>query len=127
MEVAQSWIAWEPPPLGIIKVNTDGAFRASSSIAGGGGLCRNSQGHWLTGFAFKIGTCSALEAELWGANLAWAKGFKKVILEVDSSMQFGSASVGIGSYLAFTPIGRETSVLTRSQTLHLIWIGVFTI
>ncbi|XP_061361302.1 uncharacterized protein LOC133305184 [Gastrolobium bilobum] len=62
-----------------IKINTDGASRGKlGHVAYGGVLC-DSNDKWLSGFAFKLGTCSSYKAELWGIlrglELAWNEGF----------------------------------------------------
>ena len=81
-------IGWDAPPMGWIKVNSDGARKSSSGLASAGGLLRDDQGRWVTGFAVNLGRCSALMAEIWGAwyalNLTWEKNIKKLILEMDS-------------------------------------------
>lgn len=47
-------------------------------------------GAWLGGFARKVGICSLVAVELWavlwGLDMAWDKGSKKVILKVDSQL-----------------------------------------
>ena len=57
-------------------------------MAGGGGLLRDQDGRWISGFSFKLGTCSVLVAELWailhGLRLAWEKGVRKLTVETDS-------------------------------------------
>lgn len=81
---------WDPLPLGWIKINTDGAFRASIHHATAGGLLGSETGAWLHGFFFNIGTCKVTQAKLWGAHtdliLAWVHGYRQVILEVDSQV-----------------------------------------
>ena len=60
------------------------------NAAGGGGLIKDDAGNWMVGFTINIGCCSTVEAELWaviqGLKLAWDKGYRKVILLVDSSV-----------------------------------------
>ncbi|GAU35983.1 hypothetical protein TSUD_207870 [Trifolium subterraneum] len=69
--------------------NTDGASRQGIT-AGCGGLLRNSSGHWLGGFSRHLGRCNAYLAELWGVfdglTFAYDKGFKKIVLHVDSNV-----------------------------------------
>ncbi|CAL1352198.1 unnamed protein product [Linum trigynum] len=59
-------ISWIPPPAGWIKVNVDGAANGSQGPAGAGGALRNHHGVWIKGFVANLGTCSAIQAELWG-------------------------------------------------------------
>ena len=53
--------------------------RSPFNHAGGAGLLNDSDGLWLGGFAYNIGKCSALVAELRavlvGLELAWTKGY----------------------------------------------------
>jgi len=45
---------------------------------------------WLGGYSYMVGIFSSLRAELWavkvGLELAWEKGFRRVLLEVDSQV-----------------------------------------
>ncbi|XP_019152396.1 PREDICTED: uncharacterized protein LOC109149189 [Ipomoea nil] len=79
---------WRPPNEGWIKVNTDGCARTKGHSACGGVL-RNNEGQYIGGFSKKIGTCSALEAEVWGIYVgiqkAWELGYRKVMFETDCS------------------------------------------
>ncbi|XP_061354128.1 uncharacterized protein LOC133298795 [Gastrolobium bilobum] len=81
-------VSWTFPEVGFVKVNTDGASCGNPGVATCGGVIRNSQGIWLNGFAYKLGFCSSFKAELWGIlrglEMAWSKGYRKIILESDS-------------------------------------------
>ncbi|XP_050216415.1 uncharacterized protein LOC126667478 [Mercurialis annua] len=83
-------IGWDPPPPNWLKLNSDGAVRGPTNRAASGGVARNSSGEWMFGYSRLIGRCSVLQAELWGAldglNLAWSRGHKQVILEMDSKL-----------------------------------------
>ncbi|PNY10193.1 ribonuclease H [Trifolium pratense] len=80
-------IGWKPPPVGWVKLNSDGACKHDGS-AGCGRIIRGSDGEWLGGFAKNLGICSAYVAEQWGVyagfRLARRLGFKAVELNVDS-------------------------------------------
>jgi L1 cell adhesion molecule like protein len=80
-------IGWKRPEGDWIMLNTDGASRGNS-VAGCGGLLRNSNGQWLGGFSHHLGSCNAYLAELWGVldglKLAYDRGFKKIALHIDS-------------------------------------------
>ena len=57
-------VQWRPPDQPWLKLNTDGAFVAATSRAGGGGLLRNNLGEIVEAF------CTPLEAESgWEAEL----------------------------------------------------------
>ncbi|KAE8707210.1 hypothetical protein F3Y22_tig00110386pilonHSYRG00026 [Hibiscus syriacus] len=78
---------WKPPPKGWLKLNIDGARNIMAGNATCGGVVRNDEGKWITGIFKFIGTCTALEAELWGTleglDEVWNQGARKVILETD--------------------------------------------
>ncbi|KAF7836853.1 putative disease resistance protein RGA3 [Senna tora] len=85
-------LKWEPPPLGWLKINTDGSASESLGLAGCGGIIRDNKGLWMGGFHSFIGSCSSLDAELWGIlrgmMLVKKKELKYVILECDSKDAF---------------------------------------
>lgn len=82
-------IVWTPPPRSMVKLNIDGASRGNPGSAGCGCVIRNHQGHWVIDAAQNLGMCTAYQAELWavlvGIRLAWNSGFRRVILETDST------------------------------------------
>ncbi|XVF40762.1 hypothetical protein PTKIN_Ptkin01aG0141200 [Pterospermum kingtungense] len=84
------FVSWTPPPDGWFKLNVDGCSKGSDQAAGCGGILCDKSGEWVKAFTCKIGSCNAVEAELWavyqGLRLAWIEGFRKVILESDSAM-----------------------------------------
>ncbi|XP_050238477.2 uncharacterized protein LOC126687968 [Mercurialis annua] len=83
-------ICWTPPPTHVLKINSDGAVRLPDNKAASGGIARDSTGSWVFGYSRLIGHCSVLQSELWGAldglDIAWNKGFRNVILEMDSKL-----------------------------------------
>ncbi|KAL5796454.1 hypothetical protein ACOSQ2_001274 [Xanthoceras sorbifolium] len=80
---------WQSPKEGWVKINVDGGRNTVNGSIYTGGVLRGYRGVWLGGFSSKIGTGSALEAELWtaleGLQMAWKSGARKVILESDSN------------------------------------------
>ncbi|XP_019150780.1 PREDICTED: uncharacterized protein LOC109147628 [Ipomoea nil] len=88
MNAKQIWVHWTPPLAGIIKLNSDGAKKATSSMASAGGLLRDHKGTWLMGFTIKIGITNSFVAELWGLRegLRVAKhyGYANIAAESDS-------------------------------------------
>ncbi|KAF7819384.1 Non-LTR retroelement reverse transcriptase [Senna tora] len=81
-------IAWVPPPDGWIKVNVDGSVDPGSfGSSACGGVLRDRDGNFLCGFSRNVGSCSITLTELWGVlsglQVAWNRGFKKVIIETD--------------------------------------------
>jgi ribonuclease HI len=82
-------ISWKPPPVGWVRLNTDGSCKEGNR-AGCGGLVRGSEGEWLGGFPKFVGSCSACIAELWGVleglRCIWNLGFHWVELHIDSQV-----------------------------------------
>ena len=83
-------ISWIPPASEWIKLNTDGCSKSNPGFTRGGGIIRNNVGRWLGVFLVHIGNCDATMTECWvvykGLRYSWEKGFKQVILEVDSTL-----------------------------------------
>ncbi|KAL5837776.1 hypothetical protein ACOSQ3_014945 [Xanthoceras sorbifolium] len=81
-------VCWSPPPCDWVKVNVDGSRMCDTGVISAGGVIRNSEKVWLSGFAVKKGVGSVLCAEFWGIlealTLAWNLGYCKVIVESDS-------------------------------------------
>ena len=81
-------VGWEKPPVGWAKLNTDGSAIGSIGKAGGGGVIRDHNGHWLKGFARPIGDSNSCMAELWalrdGLLLAKEMGLSNLIIELDA-------------------------------------------
>ena len=59
-------VGWNPPLEQWFKLNTDGAVSGNICNARVGGLIRNANGCWVSGFIMNIGNCTVLRAELWG-------------------------------------------------------------
>ncbi|MBA0815447.1 hypothetical protein Gohar_000217 [Gossypium harknessii] len=57
-------------------------------MASAGEVVRDDKGDWISGFSRSLGVATVLHSELWaildGLNLAWDRGFRKIILESDS-------------------------------------------
>ena len=80
----------KPPPFPFCKLNTDGSALDNLGLAGAGGVLRDHQGRWLTGFSTRLEIASNNLAELaavrQGLMLAWNKGVKFLQLELDSKV-----------------------------------------
>ena len=59
----QVW--WNKPADGWFKLNSDGASFGNPGKAGGGGIIRNSHGHWVKGYSRSIGYTTSIIAEWW--------------------------------------------------------------
>ncbi|CAL2260807.1 unnamed protein product [Prunus armeniaca] len=84
---SQVLLSWEPPGLGMFKLNVDGSRRAASGCIGAGRVIRGANGNWICGFAVNLGKGQILEAELWGLyfglHLACDKGISNLLVEMD--------------------------------------------
>ena len=73
-----------------IKLNVDGCSKGNPGVVGADGVLWGKMGTWMGGFARNNGICSSVTAELWaiyvGLQFTWEKGFRKVVLESDSSV-----------------------------------------
>ncbi|KAM5554460.1 hypothetical protein ABKV19_022706, partial [Rosa sericea] len=82
-------VRWAPPPVGWLKVNTDGSFR-SPEVAGFGGLFRDSDGLFKGAFAHRVIVNSAIDAEILAViealRVAWARSWTHIWLETDSTL-----------------------------------------
>ncbi|CAN1845039.1 Putative ribonuclease H protein At1g65750 [Linum perenne] len=82
-------ITWEPGPIDRITINTDGSVN-DQKFATAGGVLRSSDGKCLKAFSSNLGRCSVTRVELQGAihglELAWNMGFRRVELQMDSSV-----------------------------------------
>lgn len=76
------------PATGAIKVNVDGSAKGSPGLSAAGGVLRDGDANWICGFLYKVGISHAITSELWaiyhGLLLSWGKGFRTVLLEMDS-------------------------------------------
>ncbi|KAF7839915.1 ribonuclease H [Senna tora] len=81
---------WRKPKQGWIKINAGRAVCIQNKMASCGALLRDHTGKWICGYMTNLGLSNVFIAELWGIypglKLAWDKGFKKVIVESDSSL-----------------------------------------
>nr|XP_027122189.1 uncharacterized protein LOC113739144 [Coffea arabica] len=79
-------VAWEKPPLGLLKLNSDASVNCGR--ASGGGLLRDSHGKLIFAFYKEFGDQAVLEAEsmalLCGLQLCHQRGLCPSLVEVDS-------------------------------------------
>ena len=92
----EKYFGWLPPVWLAYKLNIDGACKASGS-ASVGGLSRDAHWGWIKGFGINIGVCSITKVDLWGMYqgliLAWNKGIRLLIVEVDSYVLHSRSNV----------------------------------
>ncbi|XP_019200030.1 PREDICTED: uncharacterized protein LOC109193611 [Ipomoea nil] len=87
---AAAWkqLTWSKPQENYIKINVDGSMHPQNSMAGCGGVARDSSGEWIGGFTSNIGRYHPLMAEVWAVlreiELAKSLDLHQVIFESDS-------------------------------------------
>lgn len=78
------------PPQNWIKINVDGASFGVCQHSIAAGLLRDDEGGWIRRYCRRIGGCSVIRAELWvihdGLMITWREGYRKILLEIDSSL-----------------------------------------
>ena len=81
-------VAWQKPPAGWMKLNTDGSALGNPGRAGGGGVIRDHLGNWIKGFGHALRTTNSFMAELWalrdGLIMAKELGIPNLIVELDA-------------------------------------------
>ncbi|CAL8156404.1 unnamed protein product [Prunus armeniaca] len=78
------FLAWDFPPVGWWKLNTNGCRKGEEGIICTGGLIRNVNGDWIGGFSANIGIGFVLQ----GGNIIQGKTKKrKTIIHGSSSEQ----------------------------------------
>lgn len=84
----ERWIKWHKDDDHSIIVNMDDSCIGNLGRVDFGGLIRNFDGSWITGFSGFIGISNNIHAELLallhGVKLAWHKGFCDIICYSDS-------------------------------------------
>ncbi|KAK9291995.1 hypothetical protein L1049_019947 [Liquidambar formosana] len=115
-----SFIAWSFPSAGWVKLNTDGSSRGNPGKAAGGGLIRDDAGCWLVGFGINIGICTITTAEIWalfhGLTIAWAEGYCRIQVAIDSAVVVLLLKQNIDSCSPHGPI-----VAACQKLLRLDW------
>ncbi|XP_012843177.1 PREDICTED: uncharacterized protein LOC105963331 [Erythranthe guttata] len=83
-------VVWLPPDPGWVKLNTDGARRASTQIAAIGGIIRGSDADAILAFHERISVSSSIAAELAalasGLRFVIQRQFTRVWIELDAEV-----------------------------------------
>ncbi|XP_042964506.1 uncharacterized protein LOC122298703 [Carya illinoinensis] len=94
-----SFVKWELPRRGTMKLNVDGGARVNPGDAGGGGIIRDCSGRCIAGFAHHYGVATNTVAEcralLDGLRLCKNLGLHDVIVESDSKVVLSWLASGI--------------------------------
>ncbi|KAK5836378.1 hypothetical protein PVK06_012165 [Gossypium arboreum] len=81
---------WSAPESGWVKLNTNGAVSLNSYSAAIGGVIRDADGNWLSGYLMVLGKDEMFKIEarsmLERLHLLWDKGYRQVELECDNTL-----------------------------------------
>ncbi|CAN1732092.1 Putative ribonuclease H protein At1g65750 [Linum perenne] len=81
-------VSWQAGPHDWVTLNSDGSVLGVRAAAAGG-LVRDELGRCCLAFSSNVGYCSITRAELrdiaTSLKLAWEAGFKKIVVQADSS------------------------------------------
>ena len=109
---------WLKPPIGWMKLNTDGASLGNPGAAGAGGLIRNSSGEWVKGFARSVGFATSVTAEFWalrdGLILASQLGLQQIEVEIDAKVVVDLVQSNSVVNNSFLPLLNDCRSLLRS-------------
>lgn len=112
----EKWIGWSAPIWPWCKLNTDGACKRLGE-ASTGGLIRDFNGKWMTGFGMNIVACYVTLAELWVLyqvlNMAWNIGYRWLYVEVDSLCVTQLIANPVLLENEFSPLIRSIKELTK--------------
>ena len=90
------------------KVDSDGASAGNPGRAEGGGLLRDSNGHWVKGYARSIGFTTNVIVDLWalrdGLNLALSEGIRNLIVELDARVVVDLIKSNADSSKLYSPL-----------------------
>ncbi|XP_050386206.1 uncharacterized protein LOC126802601 [Argentina anserina] len=82
--------SWIRPPEQFLKLNVDGTRSGQSGKIGAGGVIRDHNGNWVSGFQINLGVGAIIEAEAWslyyGLKLAHNLHISKLEIESDSAI-----------------------------------------
>ena len=91
---------------GWLTLNTDDCLHRENTTSGGRGIVRDHTGNWIGGRS-----CSIKEAELWalihGLRLAWEKGIRHLVAEIDSITVYTWIPKGVLTKNKHTSLIRE--------------------
>lgn len=101
-------VKWLPPPVASYKLNVDGSSLGNLGRCGFGGIIRDQNGQWCSGFSGFCGFSTNINAELLaiyhGLKLAWQNGFTPLICESDSKSALAFIQNGVHSTHLLEPL-----------------------
>ncbi|KAE8690236.1 hypothetical protein F3Y22_tig00110904pilonHSYRG00066 [Hibiscus syriacus] len=118
---------WTLPPPEWICLNTDGSVTDTRNYGAIGGVIRNSNGDWITGFARNVGSTSILQAELWGIYegllIAWSLGIPRLLVQSDCSQAVNLVNSEGASDCSIPLVRAIVSLRKRAWTKKIVWIA----
>ncbi|KAL4333649.1 hypothetical protein GQ457_07G011020 [Hibiscus cannabinus] len=115
-----------PPPVGWVCLHVDGAINTGSGLGSIGGLFRNSEGSWMSGYGRSIGFSDALSSELWaihdGLALAWNNGFHNLQVRSDCSMAISLIMNSDAAHSSHALVRAIVGFRRRSWSLDFTWV-----
>ncbi|KAK2354256.1 Polynucleotidyl transferase, ribonuclease H superfamily protein [Trifolium repens] len=111
-------VSWIPPLQDHYKVNIDESHKKSTRISTCGGLIRYSHGKFIRDFYNRLGSCSAVWAELRalriGIDMASQLNIRNVCFEMDSLVVLNMVNSGLTPNAFLQPLLQEViSLLHR--------------
>ncbi|KAF7823087.1 putative ribonuclease H-like domain-containing protein [Senna tora] len=98
-QLEKKLIRWNPPDVNWLKMNVDGSCWLHTSEIGCGGVLRDSNGRWISGFSKNMGYGSSVLAEAWavkiGLELAKNSSVQNLSLEADSLIVINMIKNGV--------------------------------
>lgn len=119
---------WKRPPTGVLKLNVDGSCNLTFKSMATGGLIRNDQGEWHSGFTTNEDAGDSLLAELLaiknGLLHAWDKGARDIICESNSADVISLLNLGVDrSFHVYRTLLQEISTIA-ARPWHLKFVHV---
>ncbi|CAL5417122.1 unnamed protein product [Camellia sinensis] len=119
-------IKWLPPPAGVIKLNVDGCTGTGTGPGGFGGLFRDEQGTWISGYYGRLETCTSLEAELWavykGLTIILQRGLTNVIVETDAEQVVKMLTESSGDNFPFRGLVEDARIIMQGCACEIKYI-----
>ncbi|CAN1147840.1 Putative ribonuclease H protein At1g65750, partial [Linum perenne] len=85
-------VSWMPPPPEWVTLTSDGSVIPETGRAATRGMFRDADGRCLAAFSMNLWNCLITRAELRGAmtgiHIAWDRGFRRIIVQLDSRVAF---------------------------------------
>ncbi|KAL4278329.1 hypothetical protein GQ457_03G040370 [Hibiscus cannabinus] len=120
------FLQWQPPPVGWVCLHVDGTVNTGSGLGSIGGLFRNYDGSWISGYGRSIGFSDALSSELWaihdGLALAWSSGFHNLQVRSDCSMAISLIMNYDAAHSSHALVRAIVGFRRRSWSLDFTWV-----